>query len=78
MSTGDRPGGVLRLVAGQFGRLEFVKDYDEDFGRDQVISDGDERLLLIDDELARALDGVSIDYQPDGRGGGLRLLRDEG
>ena len=75
LSTGDKPDGVLRLIAGHFGRLQFVKDYDEDFSCDQVIRDEDETILLVDDELAGTLDGVTIDYQT--ARGGLCLLRDE-
>ena len=74
-STGDKPGGVLRLVAGHFGRLQFVKDYDEDFSHDQVIRDEGETILLVDNEMAETLDGVTIDYQT--ARGGLCLLRDE-
>ena len=75
LSTGDKPGGVMRLVAGHFGRLQFVKDYDEDFSCDQVIADEGETILLVDNKLAETLDGVTIDYQT--ARGGLCLLRDE-
>ena len=74
-SIDDKPGGVLRLVAGHFGRLQFVTDYDRDFSCDQVIKDDGETILLIDDDLAGTLDGVTIDYQT--ARGGLCLLRDE-
>lgn len=72
---GEKPGGVLRLVAGHFGRLQFVKDYDDDFSHDQVITDDGMAVLLVNREMAETLVGVIIDYQT-GRGG-LCLLRDE-
>ncbi|MFH0941521.1 MAG: hypothetical protein V1823_00625 [Chloroflexota bacterium] len=72
---GEKPGGVLRLVAGHFGRLQFVTDCDQDFSRDQVITDEGKTVLLVDRELAASLSGVTIDCQA-GRGG-LCLVRDE-
>ena len=75
-TPGEKPGGVLRLVAGPFGRLQFVTDYDQDFSCDQVITDDGKAILLVDRELSSSLEGITIDYQP-GRGG-LFLVRDKG
>jgi Fe-S cluster assembly iron-binding protein IscA len=74
-NPGEKSGGVLRLVAGHFGRLQFVKDHEEDFSRDQVITDEGRAVLLVDKELAVSLSGIVIDYQTNR--GGLCLLRDE-
>jgi len=73
---GEKPGGVLRLVAGHFGRLQFVTDYDQDWSCDQVITDEGKAVLLIDRDLASSLEGITVDYQPNR--GGLCLMRNEG
>jgi len=71
----EKPGGTMRLVAGPFGRLQFVTDYDRDWSRDEVITDGGEAVLLVDKELAASLNGIVIDYQESR--GGLCLRRDK-
>lgn len=75
LTPGEKPGGVLRMVAGHFGRLQFVTDYDQDFSRDQVITDKGRAVFLVDRELAASLSGIIIDYQASR--GGLCLVRDE-
>jgi len=75
LGQAEKPGGVLRLVAGHFGRLQFVTDYDRDFGRDQVITDEGQAVLLVDRELAASLNGIIIDYQASK--GGICLVPDE-
>lgn len=75
MGRGEKPGAVMRLVAGPFGRLQFVPDYDRDFSADQVITDEGEAVLLVSRELAASLNGIAIDY--DAGRGGICLVRDE-
>ncbi len=69
MCRGRPPGNatgqtvVQRLVAGQYGRLQFVDDDTGDHTGDTVLEDADGALLLIETELYEQLDELTLDCE---------------
>jgi len=69
----DQPETVLRLTADETGRLSLVVDNEKE--NDQVVKDEEATVLVIDEQLSTALDGVSIDYQDTEAGPRFILIR---
>ena len=58
-----RPVMAQRLVAGQYGRLQFTADGSGDWTDDVVFEDADGVLLVIDRELHDGLDDLTLDCE---------------
>jgi len=61
-AAGQRPV-VQRLVAGQYGRLQFAPDDSGDWTDDIVFEDADGVLLVLDVELHDGLDDLTLDCE---------------
>ncbi|MEZ4553905.1 MAG: hypothetical protein AB7L91_03965 [Dehalococcoidia bacterium] len=66
---------TLRLTRGE--SEEFGLSVDEERPGDQVVSQGDQPLLLIESELADQLTGVVLDVAETAEGIGLRLVQSD-
>jgi hypothetical protein len=66
-----RPPVAQRLVAGQWGRLQFVPDDTGDWTDDIVIEDTEGVLLVIDTALHDELDDLDLDFEDSQ---GVRML----
>jgi hypothetical protein len=70
VAAGRRPV-AQRLVAGQWGRLQFVPDDTGDWTDDVVIEDTEGVLLVIDTALHDELDDLDLDFEDSQ---GVRML----
>ncbi len=68
-----RPGQCVRIRATSSGHFGLALD--EEAQGDQVVKHKDEKVLLVDSETARRLDGVVLDYRDSGAGPEFTLLR---
>ena len=71
----DQPEAVLRLVTDEMGQLSLVADVEKE--SDQVIKHEETTLLVVDEQLSTALEGVGIDCQDTDAGPRLVLFRSQ-
>ncbi len=70
-----QPGQCVRISATSTGHFGLALD--KEAQEDQVIKHGEEKILLIDSETAKRLDGVVLDYRDSGEGREFTLLSKE-
>ena len=71
----DQPDTVLRLVGDDSGQLGLVADFEKE--SDQVIKHEETTVLVVDEQLSAALEGVGIDCQDTDAGPHLVLFRNQ-
>ncbi len=69
----DQPESVLRLVADELGQLSLVVDAEKE--NDQVVKHEEATVLVIEEQLSAALEGVGIDFQDTEAGPRLVLFK---
>ena len=71
--TIDQPETVLRLIANAEGQLSLIADTKKE--GDQLIDYQEITVLVVDEELSTALEGIGIDCQDTDNGPRLFLIR---
>jgi len=71
----DQPDSVLRLVGDELGQLSLVADVEKE--GDQVIKHEETTVLVIDEQLSAALEGVGVDCQDTEAGPRLVLFKNQ-
>ena len=69
----DQPDIVLRLVGDELGQLSLVADVEKE--GDQVIKHEEVTVLVVDEQLSAALEGVGVDCQDTEAGPRLVLFK---
>lgn len=68
-----KPGECVRLKATQEGKAGFLLDVERP--GDQVVKHGEKKVLVVDGETAKELDGVILKYRVTEESAGFTLLR---
>lgn len=70
----DNPKAVLRLTATDKGRLGLIIDVET--AADKVVEHEDSKVLLVEQELADRLEGITIDVEDTAEGSRLVLIKE--
>ncbi|NIM99304.1 MAG: hypothetical protein GTO24_14870 [candidate division Zixibacteria bacterium] len=74
-SAQRQPGQCVRLMATQGGQFGLALDVETP--GDEVVKHGETKILVLDSETAKQLEGLVLDYRDSEKGGELTLLRKE-
>ena len=68
----DEPEACLRLIANEQGQLGLAIDTERQ--GDQVVEHDDSKLLVVENDLADSLEGITMDVQDSPEDEGARLV----
>lgn len=74
-SVETQPGQCVRIKAAPGG--QFSLSLDVETPGDQVVNHGETKILVVDSETAKQLEGLVLDLRDSGKGPDLTLLRKE-
>ncbi|MFO8009509.1 MAG: iron-sulfur cluster assembly accessory protein [Dehalococcoidia bacterium] len=68
----DTEEAGLRMVRTEQGQLSLVLDMEKE--GDQIVEHSESKILMVDDQLAQELEGITLDFQQSPEGSGFVML----